>query len=103
MELVQARAMFYEKRVRSFARLMQEIRRLDSDSGVRVAGSYLKKACFAFLTRSVGTYTVMVYERRGRRAPALGARILSKDFQSMDELETFLRRITQKDVDAYVY
>jgi predicted neutral ceramidase superfamily lipid hydrolase len=95
--------LFYEKRVRSFAGLKREARRLDSDAGIRVVGSYLKHLCFAFVTRSVGRYTVMVYERRGRKAPAVGKRILSREFESPEELEEFFRRITKKGVDAYVY
>src|SRR5713101_4669116 len=97
------RALFYEKRVRSFDKLISELRRLDSDSGVRVVGSYLKKECFASLTRSGGVYTVMIYERKGRKAPALGARILSREFKSMDELRRLLGRVAQKETDAYVY
>jgi len=95
--------MFYEKRVQSFDKLISELRRLDSDSGVRVVGSYLKKECFAFLTRSGGVYTVMMYERKGRKAAALGARILSREFKSVDDLGGFLKQIAQKQMDAYVY
>lgn len=95
--------MFYEKRVRSFDKLMSELLRMDSDSGVRVVGSYLKSECFAFLTRSGGVYTVMIYERKGRRAPALGKRILSREFKSMDDLRGFLGQVAQKQMDAYVY
>ena len=97
------RALFYEKKVRSFAELKREVRRLDSDAGIRIAGYYLKHRCFAFVTRFVGRYTVMVYERTGRGAPAAGKRVLSREFESPEELEEFLRRITQKRVDAYVY
>ena len=97
------RTLFYEKRVRSFDKLMSELRRLDSDSGVRVVGSYLKRECFAFLTRSGGVYTVMIYERKGRRAPALGARILSREFKSVGDLGVFLRQVARKEMDAYVY
>src|SRR5713101_1983575 len=95
--------LFYEKRVQSFDKLISELRRLDSDSGVRVVGSYLKKECFAFLTRSGSVYTVMMYERKGRKAPALGARILSREFKSVDDLGGFLKQIAQKQMDAYVY
>ena len=95
--------MFYEKRVRSFAELKREARRLDSDAGIRIAGYYLKRRCFAFVTRFVDRYTVMVYERTGRKAPAAGKRFLSREFESPEELEEFLQRITQKRVDAYVY
>ena len=97
------RALFYEKRIRSFAGLKREVRRLDSDAGIRVVGSYRRHRCFAFVTRFVGRYTVMVYERTGRKAPAVGKRVLSKEFESPEELEEFLQRITQKGVDAYVY
>ena len=103
IESVRMRALFYEKRIRSFDRLMREIRHLDSDSGIRVVGSYLDTDCFAFLTRSAGTYTVMVYRRRGRRTPVVGARVLSRDFASVDELGRFLRQVVVEGVDAYVY
>ena len=95
--------MFYEKRVRSFAGLKREVRRLDSDAGIRIVGYYLKRRCFAFVTRFVTRYTVMVYERTGRKALAVGKRVLSREFESPEELEEFLQRITQKKVDAYVY
>lgn len=95
--------LFYEKRVRSFAGLMLETRRLDSDAGIRIAGHCSKRLCFAFVTRFVGNYTVMVYERSGRKNPAVGKRILSREFKSPEDLENFLRRITGKRVDAYVY
>jgi hypothetical protein len=45
----------------------------------------------------------MVYERTGRRAPAVGKRILSREFESPEELDEFLGRVTQKRIDAYVY
>lgn len=103
IEPVRMRALFYEKRIQSFDKLMREIRHLDSDSGVRVVGTYLDRDCFAFLTRSAGTYTVMIYQRRGRRKPVVGARILSRDFASVDELRRFLEQIMKGEVDAYVY
>ena len=96
-------ALFYEKRVRSFDKLMSELQRLDSDSGVRVVGSYQNRKCFAFVTRSGGVYTVMIYERQGRKTPELGARILSKETNSVDDLRQFLGHIGQKEIEAYVY
>ncbi len=96
-------ALSYEKRVRSFNNLMSELRRLDSDSGVRVVGSYHKRKCFAFVTRAGGVYTVMIYERKGSKTPALGARILSKEIKSVDNLRKLLEHIGQKEMDAYLY
>ena len=96
-------AFFYEKRIRSFNKLMSELRRLDSDSGVRIIGSYQKRKCFAFVTRSGGVYSVMIYERKERKAPALGARILSREIKSVDDLREFLGQVGQREMDAYVY
>jgi hypothetical protein len=45
----------------------------------------------------------MVYERTGRKAPAVGKRVLSREFESPEELEGFLQRVTERGVDAYVY
>jgi hypothetical protein len=96
-------ALFYEKRVRRFDKLVSELRRLDSDSGVRIVGSYHKKKCFTFVTRSGGVYTVMIYERKGRGTPALGARILSREIKSLADLREFLGQLGEEEVDAYVY
>ena len=96
-------ALFYEKRIRSLNKLMSELRRLDSDSGIRVVGSYHQQKCFAFVTRSGCVYTVMIYERKGRNTLTLGARILSKEVKSVDDLLEFLGRTGQKEMDAYVY
>jgi len=95
--------MFYEKRVRSLAGLKKEVRTLDADAGVRIVGSYLKSPCFAFVTRFAGRYTVMVYERRGGRYPAVGENLISREFESLGELYGFLSEITTTKVDAYVY
>jgi hypothetical protein len=45
----------------------------------------------------------MIYERKGNKKPALGARILSKEINSVDDLRQFLGNIGQKEIDAYVY
>jgi hypothetical protein len=103
VESVQMRALFYEKRIQSLDKVMEEIRRLDSDSGVRLVGLYRRKPSFAFLTRSGGTYTLMVYERKGRNQPVLGARLLSRESDSLDELRRFLAEFAEKRVDAYIY
>jgi len=93
----------YEKQVRSLAGLRREIRRLDSDAGIRVVGLYRKRPCFAFVTRFVGSYTVMVYERKEAKAPKVGKRLLSKEFDSPEELDAFLLGITSEKVHAYIY
>jgi hypothetical protein len=82
---------------------MLELRRLDPDSGVRIIGSYHRRKCFAFVTRSGDVYTIMIYERKGRNAPILGARFLSKEVKSLADLREFIVKLGQKELDAYVY
>jgi len=45
----------------------------------------------------------MIYERKGSKTPALGARILSKEIKSVDNLRKLLEHIGQKEMDAYLY
>ena len=96
-------AVFYEKRVRTFAELKKEVRRLDSDAGIRVSGSYRRQPCFAFVTRFVGSYTVMVYERGHGKEPAVGKRLFARDFGSPEKLDGFLQTISPRKVRASVY
>ncbi len=96
-------AEFYEKQVKSFAALRAEFARLDSDSGVRLAGEYGGSPCFAFVTRFQESYTVMIYERRRNKIPDGGRLLLAKDFTSLPRLEELLRRIAGGRVDAHVY
>ena len=102
-EPAQERALFYERRVRTFAGLQRELRRLDSDAGIRVEGRYLRRSCLVFVTRFVGRYTVMVYESKGSKRPTVGKRVLSRDYESPEELEVLLRNITRERVEAYLY
>ena len=98
----QSCALFYEKRVETFAGLGKELRHLDADAGVRILGRYLRRPCYAFVTRFVGSYTVMVYERN-EKIPTPGKRIISKEFATAEELERFLHGIVPARFEAYVY
>jgi hypothetical protein len=45
----------------------------------------------------------MIYERKGSKTPSLGARILSTEIKSEDDLREFLGQVGQREMDAYVY
>ena len=96
-------ALFYEKKVGSFAKLMEEVDLLDLDSGIRTFGDYQgKKGQFVFVTRSPhDTYTLMVYERKGGDVP--GRRLLVKEFKVKEDLVEFMRGLLSKPVRAFVY
>jgi hypothetical protein len=97
--------LFFEKKVGSFPRLVEELGLLDLDSGVRTFGDYRGKRRLVFVTRSPhDTYTLMVYENKGSAAkPAAGERLLVKDFREMDGLVEFLRGLLSRPVKAFVY
>jgi hypothetical protein len=98
--------LFFEKKVGTFSRLMEELDILDLDSGIRALGDYGgKKRQFVFVTRSPhDTYTLMVYSRRaGRRDPVPGERLLVKEFQRKEELGEFMRNLLSRPLTAFVY
>ncbi len=96
--------MFYERRIGSFPVLERELQHLDSDAGIRALGTFEDRPCFIFVTRFVGMYTAMVYERGGtKKTPTVGKRILAKEFGSRGEVATFLKAIMPRKVEAYLY
>lgn len=97
--------MFFEKRISSLPKLLQEIRILDLDSGIRTFGDYAgKKGQFVFLTRSPhDSYVLMVCEKKDGRAPAVGERLLVREFRDTREVEAYLRKLLSRPIDAFVY
>jgi hypothetical protein len=97
--------LFYEKKVNSFAKLMNEVDLLDLDSGIRTFGDYEgKKGRFVFVTRSPHDgYTLMVYEKAGVKTPVPGERLLTKEFERKEDLEELMRTLLSKPVRAFVY
>lgn len=97
---------FFEKEVRSFPKLVEELKLLDLDSGVRTFGDYEgKKEQLVFVTRSPhDTYTLMVYERLGgRQKPTVGTQLAVKEFGKMDALVGYMKGLVSKPVQAFVY
>jgi hypothetical protein len=96
--------MIYEKRIVSFPKLMSEIRRLDSDAGIRMICNYEGRRCFLFLTKSIGGYVVMVHAIVGDpKRPAPGDRLLAQEFSGAAEVEQFLRSVARDRLDAFAY
>lgn len=98
--------LFYEKKVSSFAKLMEEVDLLDLDSGIRTFGDYKeKKGQFVFLTRSPHDgYVLMVYAKKaGTGISVPGKRLLVKEFRGRDELGEFMKRMLSRPVKAFVY
>lgn len=96
--------MFYEKKIAAFSALERELSRLDSDAGIRIKVTFRDRPCFAFITKFVGRYTAMIYERSGTaKAPTVGERVLATEFASLNELGRFLKGIIPKSVEAYLY
>jgi hypothetical protein len=96
------RGLFYEKEVSSFSALAKCLRILDEDSGIRVIGVRGGNMCMVFITRFGPKYTMMTYSmKRGAEVPARRLETLETD--SIEALETALKRITAGGVRAYVY
>jgi hypothetical protein len=98
--------LFFEKKVDSFRKLMQEVSLLDLDSGIRTFGDYGgKRRQLVFVTRSPhDSYTLMVYEKTGAgKVTSAGERLLVREFKSKDKLAEFMRDLVSNPVRAFVY
>jgi hypothetical protein len=97
---------FFETEVRSFPKLVEEVKLLDVDSGIRTFGDYdEKERQFVFVTRSPhDTYTLMVYEKLGgRQKPTVGKRLAVKEFAEAQSLIGYMKSLVSKPVQAFVY
>ncbi len=96
--------MLYEKELHSFPNLMQEIRLLDIDGGIRTFGKYAGKKCLVFLTRSEKGYAVAVYTiKRDGKITVPDKRLRLEEIESEDALKSFLDKTVSKPVVAYSY
>ena len=93
----------YEKHVDSFSRLMSEVRRLDSDAGVRLLGSFKGRRCLIFLTRSVDGYVLILCAASGGENPLPGRRLGAEHFDNLSQVEAFLKDATKGHTNAFVY
>lgn len=93
----------YEKHVGSFSSLMSEVRRLDSDAGVRLLGSFKGRRCLIFLTRSVDGYVLILCAASRGKRPLPGRRLAAEHFDNASQVQVFLKEATRGHVDAFVY
>lgn len=96
-------ALVYEKQLRSLSAIRRELRSLDGDAGVRIAGGYEGVGCLAFVTRFGTVYTVMVYSVKGKRGGVPQERLATREYTSLEEVVTFLKSISGPRVDACAY
>jgi hypothetical protein len=96
--------LLYEKKVDDYAKLMDEIRILDLDAGVRAIGKYESKKCFVFVTRSMKGYTAAVYGIKIAGKEKLpDKRLMIKEYGTLPELEQFLSGVIAKPLEAFAY
>jgi hypothetical protein len=106
LPLGRVQALFFEKSVNSFPRLMEEVSMLDLDSGIRAFADYGgKKRQFVFVTRSPhDSYTLMVFEKKPSGSGyATGRLLLVKEFHAKEDLGEFMRGLLSRPVRAFVY
>lgn len=94
--------MFYEREVTSFSELVENLRVLDQDAGVRLLGRSGRKPFLVFVTRFGKRYTMMTYAMR-RRSGSPGKRLEASEFGSVGELEEALKNLVHGPIKAWVY
>jgi hypothetical protein len=96
--------LLYEKELSSFPQLIQEIRILDCDGGIRTFGKYAGKKCLVFLTRSEKGSTVAIYSiKKDGKAMIPDKRLHIEEVESEDALKSLLDKTVSKPVKAYSY
>ncbi len=96
--------LLYEKELHSFPNLLQEIRLLDIDGGIRTFGKYAGKKCLVFLTKSEKGYAVAVYSiKKDGKVTVPDKRLHLEETESEDVLKSFLDKTVLKPVEAYSY
>ena len=91
--------MVYELRIKSFARLFDELKRLDVDSGVRALGRFQGKESLVFVTKHSGSYALWI-RGRNRRNETQGTIL---NFRDYGELRGFLEKTLDRPIKAHMY
>ena len=96
--------MVYEKTLASLPKVISELSTLDPDAGIRSTGRFKARNCFVFITKSANVYTAALYSVKSVKKESLpDKRLLVKEFQTLEELETFLAGVISKPVKAFAY
>ena len=94
--------MFYERRIGSIGSILEEAKTMDADAGIRILGKYRGRSCYAFVTRFGPRYTMVVYERIGRRG-RMGRRIAAEEAEGIEALRPLLKGVAGARVVAFAY
>ncbi len=96
--------MVYERRVKSMKELLEELRDLDADEGVRILTESEGRKRFVFVTRHSGKYSLGVSDAEARNGRWVPAKKMSfKEFSDQRMLREFLSGLVTKPLKAYVY
>ena len=97
--------MVYEKKLESFEELKRELKMLDMDGGIRIDGEYDGIRCFIFLTTSTMGHSVAIYTKKhgSKDSEVPDRQLLIKKYGDEGELIKFLRKVTNKHMEAYSY
>ncbi len=96
--------MVYERKVTSFRELLEELRDLEADEGVRIITNTKGSKGFVFVTHHSGRYAVAIgdAERKGGRLLP-GRKTAFREFFDDASLREFLMETISKPLDAHVY
>ena len=96
--------MAYERKLTSFSELIEELRDLEADEGVRIVTNKRRRKEFVFVTHHTGRYALAICraERRGRRLLP-GRKISFDEFSDDVSLRNFLTGVVSKPLNAYIY
>ena len=94
--------LFYEREVKSLDAVIEAVRVLDEDSGIRLIGERNGKECLVFVTRFGRKYTVMTYGMSGRTG-APGRRLDAVEVEGADAVARVIRNSAPRRIRAYVY
>ncbi|HUH82309.1 MAG TPA: hypothetical protein VLX33_00350 [Nitrososphaerales archaeon] len=94
--------MLYEEELKSFPELLERLRSLDQDAGIRVVGEAGGKRVLVFVTRFGARYTVMTYRAMSKTGTP-GTRLATREFGSAEEVGASLQKVVRGRLRAWLY
>ena len=94
--------MLYEEKLNSFPELLERLRSLDQDAGIRVVGVSSGKRVLVFVTRFGGRYTAMTYGATSKKGTP-GRRLGTREFASAHEVTVALQKVVRGRLRAWLY
>ncbi|MDG7006915.1 MAG: hypothetical protein JRN06_01575 [Nitrososphaerota archaeon] len=94
--------MLYEQPLKSFSELVERLRSLDQDAGIRLVGRSGGKRVLVFVTRFGPKYTMMTYTVRPRTGTPL-KKLDTREFDSPEGVGAALRTLVRGRLQAWLY